>query len=104
VVQGGGGAGVKLELGLRSDIIESRYSLEWLFKLMADLDVHYPELMGFGGMAWLKDGYFAKLRALGLVHGVCTITTSSSAGLAVRRRASPQEHGQGLRDELRVLA
>ncbi len=48
-----------LELGVKSDCIEYRYSFEWLFRIMADEGVHalqlgsFHELYGLGDDAWL---------------------------------------------------
>ena len=56
--------GISVALGIKSDPVEYRYSYEWLFDLMNDLDVKYVQLGSFFEMYHLEDGYFHELREL----------------------------------------
>jgi sugar phosphate isomerase/epimerase len=53
---------VELELGIKSDPIESRYSFEWLFELLQDLGVRNVQLGTFPEVFTLEDGWFLELR------------------------------------------
>ena len=56
--------GMSIALGIKSDPVEYRYSYEWLFDLMNDIDVKYVQLGSFFEMYLLEDGYFHELREL----------------------------------------
>jgi ribulose-phosphate 3-epimerase len=51
-----------LHVGLKSDPVEYRYSYEWLFRLMAEEDIHYAQLGSFFELYHLPDEYFIDLR------------------------------------------
>lgn len=61
---------MKLSLGIKSDPIESRYSFDWLFELMAELDLQYMQLGSFPEVFTLEDGYFHELRERAARKGV----------------------------------
>jgi sugar phosphate isomerase/epimerase len=61
---------MRLELGLKSDPIESRYSFEWLFGLLEELGVRNLQLGSFPEMFTLEDGWFLELRAKAARRGV----------------------------------
>lgn len=51
-----------LELGIKSDPIEYRYSYDWLFELLKENDIKYVQLGSFFEMYFLEDGFFYELR------------------------------------------
>lgn len=53
-----------IELGIKSDPIETRYSFEWLFGLMDDLDVRAVQIGSFCELYVLDERYFEKTRKL----------------------------------------
>ena len=53
---------MKLNLGIKSDPIEYRYSFPWLFRLMADEGISSLQLGSFFEVYQLPDEYFRKLR------------------------------------------
>lgn len=53
---------VQLELGIKSDPVEYRYSYEWLFRLAAEEGVRHIQLGSFFEMYQLPDAYFRQLR------------------------------------------
>ncbi|MBD3243247.1 MAG: hypothetical protein GF331_21840 [Chitinivibrionales bacterium] len=53
---------MKLVLGLKTDPVEYRYSYEWLFRLMAEEDVHEAQLGSFFEVYQLPDSWFLELR------------------------------------------
>lgn len=53
-----------LRIGLKTDPIEYRFSYEWLFRLLAEEDVHYIQLGSFFELYHLPDEYFLDLRRL----------------------------------------
>jgi sugar phosphate isomerase/epimerase len=59
-----------VELGIKSDPIEYRYSFEWLFALMRDLGVRHLQLGSFFELYHLEDGYFLDLREKAESFGV----------------------------------
>ncbi len=61
---------MQMELGIKSDPIESRYSFEWLFELLEDLGVRNLQLGTFPEMFTLEDGWFLDLRAKAERRGV----------------------------------
>jgi len=61
---------MELELGIKSDPIESRYSFEWLFELLEDLGVRNLQLGTFPELFTLEDGWFVELRQKAARRGV----------------------------------
>jgi len=59
-----------LDLGVKSDPIEYRYSFEWLFRLMAEEGVHRLQLGTFFELYHLPDDWFRRLRAAAEEHGI----------------------------------
>lgn len=53
---------MKFELGLKTDCIETRYSFDWLFDLLADEDIRNVQLGSFYELYWLDDSFFEDLR------------------------------------------
>lgn len=54
---------MKVQLGLKTDCIETRYSFDWLFDLLADEGITNVQLGSFYELYWLDDSYFTDLRA-----------------------------------------
>jgi ribulose-phosphate 3-epimerase len=61
---------LKLELGIKSDPIEYRYSFEWLFSLMQRMGIRHLQLGSFFELYHLDDGYFLDLRELAATYEV----------------------------------
>jgi sugar phosphate isomerase/epimerase len=61
---------MELELGIKSDPIEARYSFEWLFELLEELDVRNVQLGSFPELFSLEDGWFLDLREKAARRGV----------------------------------
>jgi sugar phosphate isomerase/epimerase len=61
---------MNIELGIKSDPIEYRYSFEWLFALMERLNLKHMQLGSFFEMYSLPDRYFQRLRRQAEDHGV----------------------------------
>ncbi|MDQ1257273.1 MAG: hypothetical protein QG656_1876 [Candidatus Hydrogenedentes bacterium] len=61
---------LKIELGVKSDPIEYRYSFPWLFRLMADESIGHVQLGTFFELYHLPDAYFRDLRLCAQDHGV----------------------------------
>ena len=53
---------MKLELGIKSDCIETRYSFDWLFDLLVEEGIKNVQLGSFFELYWLDDSYFTDLR------------------------------------------
>ncbi len=53
---------MNLKLGIKSDPVEYRYTYDWLFDLLEELDVRYMQLGSFFELYSLEDGYFLNLR------------------------------------------
>ena len=53
---------MKIQLGLKTDCIETRYSFAWLFDLLAEEGIHYVQLGSFYELYVLEDSYFTDLR------------------------------------------
>jgi len=60
----------KVSLGLKSDPIHYRYSYDWLFNLMKELDLRYLQLGSFPELYNLEDGFFLSLRERAERRGV----------------------------------
>jgi len=63
-------ADLELQLGVKTDPTQYRYSYEWLFALMADEGVEYAQLGTFFEIYQLPDEYFALLRQRAEAAGV----------------------------------
>jgi sugar phosphate isomerase/epimerase len=59
-----------IEIGVKSDPIEYRYSYEWLFQVMREEGVHHLQLGTFFEMYQLPDEWFLELRALAERHRI----------------------------------
>lgn len=59
-----------LHLGVKTDPVQYRYSYEWLFRLMAEEDVHHAQLGSFFELYQLPDEWFTNLRQLAAAYGV----------------------------------
>jgi len=55
-------ADLKLQLGVKTDPAQYRFSYEWLFRLLADQGIQYVQLGSFFEMYQLPDEYFLDLR------------------------------------------
>jgi sugar phosphate isomerase/epimerase len=54
---------MKIQLGLKTDCIETRYSFPWLFDLLAEEGIRNVQLGSFYELYVLEDSYFTDLRA-----------------------------------------
>ncbi len=63
-------SGLKLELGVKSDPVEYRYSYSWLFRIMADEGVRELQLGSFFELYQLPDEWFKSLRREADNYGV----------------------------------
>ena len=70
--------GVQLQLGIKSDPIEYRYTYEWLFRLMEKEQIFHLQLGTFFELYQLPDAWFDDLRRKAADHGV-TITSLFTA-------------------------
>ena len=61
---------MEVELGIKSDPIEARYSFEWLFELLEELGVRNLQLGTFPELFTLEDGFFLELREKAARRGV----------------------------------
>jgi ribulose-phosphate 3-epimerase len=61
---------VRIEVGVKSDPIEYRYSYAWLFRIMADMGVRHLQIGSFFEVYQLADGWFHDLRRLADDHGI----------------------------------
>jgi ribulose-phosphate 3-epimerase len=59
-----------LEIGIKSDPIETRYSFDWLFDVMAEAGIHTLQLGSFYELYALEDDYFRHLRAAAQEKGI----------------------------------
>ncbi len=57
-------------IGIKSDPIQYRYTYEWLFRLMQDLDLRFMQLGSFFELYALPDRFFHVLREQAQAHGV----------------------------------
>ena len=55
---------MKIEIGVKSDPIQYRYTYEWLFDLMREQKVRYLQLGSFFELYMLEDSFFTDLRNL----------------------------------------
>jgi len=61
---------LQLQLGVKSDPIEYRYSYPWLFRLLAEEDVRLVQLGTFFELYQLPDEFFVQLRTQADDHGI----------------------------------
>ncbi len=61
---------LQIQLGVKSDPIEYRYSYEWLFRLMAEEGVSLLQLGSFFELYQLEDDYFTRVRDGARDHGI----------------------------------
>ena len=61
---------MKLEIGIKADPIQYRYSYPWLFKLMDKLDVRNLQFGSFFEMYSLPDRYFKRIRSQAEDYGI----------------------------------
>jgi ribulose-phosphate 3-epimerase len=61
---------MQLQLGLKSDPVEYRYSYEWLFRLMEREQISHLQLGTFFEIYQLPDAWFTDLRRKAADHGV----------------------------------
>ena len=59
-----------LELGVKSDPVEYRYSYGWLFRLMRRHGLRHLQLGSFFELYQLEDGWFLDLRELAAAQGI----------------------------------
>ncbi len=62
---------LQIEIGVKSDPIEYRYSYEWLFRIMADEGVRHLQLGTFFEIYQLPDEWFVWLRRQAEGFGIC---------------------------------
>ena len=60
---------MKIQLGLKTDCIETRYSFPWLFDLLAEEGITHLQLGSFYELYVLDDSYFTDLRRELTIHG-----------------------------------
>ena len=61
---------MNVNIGVKSDPIEYRYSYEWLFQLMERMGVRYLQLGSWFEMYSLPDRFFVRLRDQAADHGI----------------------------------
>ncbi len=59
-----------LQLGVKTDPVEYRFSYEWLFRLMAEEGVQHAQLGSFFEMTLLPDEFFIQLKQQAQQYGV----------------------------------
>lgn len=62
---------ISLELGVKTDPIEYRYSYDWLFKILTDEGVRHLQMGTFFELYQLPDAFFIDLRHRAESHGLC---------------------------------
>lgn len=55
---------IDLEIGVKTDPIEYRYSYEWLFRLLAEEEIKFVQFGTFCELYHLPDDYFCRIRNL----------------------------------------
>ncbi len=68
-------APLKLQLGIKTDPIQYRYSYEWLFRLLAEENVRLVQLGTFFELYQLPDEFFRELRRKADDHGITIAST-----------------------------
>lgn len=61
---------MKIHLGLKTDPIETRYSFDWLFDLLAEEGIRYVQLGSFYELYFLDDSWFTELRTKAEARGL----------------------------------
>ena len=61
---------ISLELGVKTDPIEYRYSYDWLFEIVADEGVRHLQMGTFFELYQLPDAFFVDLRGRAESHGL----------------------------------
>ena len=61
---------LKLEVGIKTDPVEYRYSYEWLFELLEEVGVHHAQLGSFFELYQLPDEALLKIRSQAERFGV----------------------------------
>lgn len=69
---------LSIDLGVKTDPIEYRYTYPWLFRILADEGIHHLQLGSFFESYQLPDAYFTKLREQAAAYGV-SITSCFTA-------------------------
>ncbi len=69
---------MQISLGIKSDPIHYRYSYDWLFDLMDELDLRYLQLGSFPELYSLEDGFFLSLKERAAARGVMIKSCFSS--------------------------
>lgn len=59
-----------MNIGIKSDPVEYRYSYEWLFKILRKCGINYIQLGSFFELYFLPDDYFNELRELAYKYDV----------------------------------
>jgi hypothetical protein len=94
-----------LHVGLKTDPVEYRFSYEWLFRLLAEEDIHYAQLGSFFELYHLPDEYFIDLRRLAekyQVHISSLFTTHRELG-GILRDEHPAWAGVACRNHERLI-
>jgi len=81
---------MELELGIKSDPIEARYSFEWLFELLEELGVRNVQLGSFPELYTLEDGWFLELREKAARRGIARYLGQMKELMGVARREGLQ--------------
>jgi len=66
---------LSLQLGVKTDPIEYRYSYEWLFRILADEGVPHVQLGTFSELYQLPGEFFLQLRRQADYHASLPIST-----------------------------
>jgi len=61
---------MRIQLGLKTDCIETRYSFPWLFDLLAEEGIRHVQLGSFYELYHLEDSYFTDLRQQAEARGL----------------------------------
>ena len=61
---------MKFHLGVKSDVVQNRYTYEWLFELMRSYGIRYLQLGAFLEMPFLEDEFYHDLRDNAQRYGV----------------------------------
>ncbi|HSV72907.1 MAG TPA: ribulose-phosphate 3-epimerase [Chthonomonadales bacterium] len=61
---------LRLDVGVKTDPIEYRYSFPWLFRILGDEGVRHVQLGSFFEAYWLPDRFYRELGVIAEHHGV----------------------------------
>lgn len=61
---------MKIELGVKTDPIEYRYSFDWLFETLRLHSIRFVQLGSFFELYWVEDDYFHRLRETAETFGI----------------------------------